>query len=105
MGALSDARLLLEFNELQDCIHNGDSVPDAYYRIGIGKTKDRLLAETGVKHLHLGGRGSEVVVYLIELVDRVVFLRISDHRYLEDQPRGSLLSREIGFRIFPSLKR
>ena len=105
VGALSDARLLLEFNELQDCIHNGDPVPDAYYRLDVGKTKDRLLDEAGVKHLHLGGRGSETVVYLLELEDRVVFLRISDHRYLEDEPRGSLLSQEIGYRLYPSPKK
>jgi hypothetical protein len=55
-----------------------------------------LLEETGVKHLHLGGRGSETVVYLVELADRVIMLRISGHAYLEDEPRGSLLMRIFG---------
>jgi hypothetical protein len=87
---------LLEFNELQDCIHNGWEVPDEFYRLDVDKNRDLLLHETGIKHLHLGGRGSDTLVYLIELKDRVIILRIAGHAYLEDRPRGSFLRRILG---------
>lgn len=99
LGASWDARLLLEFNELQDCVHNGWLIPDHYYRLGIGQTPDLLLKKTGVKHLHLGGSGSNTLVYLLELSDKVIFLRIAGHAYLEDDPRGSLLRRALQGRL------
>jgi hypothetical protein len=92
--------LALDFNELVDCIHNGHEIDPRFYRREIGLNKDRLLEETGVKHLHLGGSGSDVIVYVLEREDDVLFLRISDHRYLEDEPRGYLLSQEIGYRLY-----
>jgi hypothetical protein len=84
-------------HDLEDHIANGWEVPDAFYRLDIGKNRDRLLHETGIKHLHLGGRGSNEIVYLMELDDRVIMLRIDGHEHLEDEPRGSILSRILGW--------
>ncbi len=96
IGATNNARILLEFNELQDCIHNGWDVPEECYRLGIGVTPDSLLKEAGVKHLHLGGQGSNILVYLLEFKDHVRILRIAGHLYLQDRPRGSKLRRVLG---------
>ena len=75
---------------------NGWPVPDEFYRIDIDENKDRLLVATGVKHLHLNGRGSEIVVYLVELDEKVVVLLIDDHKFLEDEPRGYMIKRLFG---------
>lgn len=96
LGALSNAQLRLQFNELEDRIYNGHQIPDDYYRLDLGRNRDRLLHEKGVKHLHLGGRASNFLVYLIELEDRVIFLRIDDHALMEDEPRGDRLMRLLG---------
>jgi hypothetical protein len=81
---------------LADCIENGWPVPDEYYRFDVDKNRDSLLRATGVKHLHLDGRGSDIIVYLVELPDKVIALLIANHQYLEDNPRGSLLRRLFG---------
>ena len=96
LGATRDARLSGQFNEIIDCIANGCSIPDEYYRRDVDRNRDRLLEETGVKHLHLDGPGSDKVVYLVELVDRVILLRIDNHVHLEDEPRGNLLRKILG---------
>jgi hypothetical protein len=49
---------------------------------------DRLLDELGVKHLHLGGRGSDIIVYLEEFDAWVELLEINTHVHLESEPRG-----------------
>ena len=104
VGISSNAQLLVDFNELQDHIHNGWTIPSRFYRLGVGKTPDLLLRKTGVKHLHLGGSASDVLVYLLELDDRVIIVRIADHRFLEDRPRGIGLFRLLGLR-HPYLKK
>jgi hypothetical protein len=83
---------------LEDHIVNGWRVPDEFYRSDIDENRDRLLEEMGIKHLHLNGRGSDIIVYLIELEDQVIFLRIANHSYLEDEPRGLRLLRALGLR-------
>jgi hypothetical protein len=95
---LRDARLRSQFHDLEDHIENGWTVPDEFYRLDVDQNRDRLLDETGIKHLHLNGRGSDAVVYLIELDDKVIFLRIANHAYLEDEPRGIRLLRALGLR-------
>lgn len=90
-----------QFDDLLDHITNGWEIPDDFYRVDLGKNKDRLLEETGIKHLHLNGRGSDIIVYLVELEDRVILLRISGHAYLEDEPRGSRIREALGLRNWP----
>lgn len=93
LGAGRDARLRQELHELEDSISNGWGVPERFYRLGVDQNRDLLLDETGIKHLHLDGRGSNILVYLVELDERVIILRIAGHAYLEDHPRGSFLRR------------
>ena len=99
LAALNGAQMMLEFNELIDHIENGWEVPERFYRLDIDRNADRLLDETGMKHLHLGGRGSNILVYLMEFDDRVLILRIDDHAHFEDEPRGSSLLAKLGLRL------
>lgn len=85
---MRDARLLTQFNEIVDCITNGWPVPGEYYRSQIDDQGDRLLGELGVKHLHLGGQGSDVILYVAEFPDWVELLEINGHVHLESEPRG-----------------
>lgn len=84
--------------DLLDHFENGWEVPEDYYRLGVDKDKDLLLEVTGVKHLHLGGRASDILVYLIETEEQVIILRVAGHAYLQDNPRGSDLFRKMGLR-------
>lgn len=90
-----NAPLKTEFFDLLDHFENGWVIPDRFYRLGVDKDKDLLLEMTGVKHLHLGGRGSDILVYFVETEDTVFILRIAGHAYLEDDPRGSTLFEEM----------
>ena len=96
IGALADARLRGQFDDLADFIENGVSVPDEFYRQEVDENTDRLLRAIGVKHLHLNGRTSDIIVYLVEFADQVVALLIANHAFLEDEPRGNLLKTLFG---------
>lgn len=68
--------------------NGGDLTP--YYR---ASTRcDNLLKEKQVLHLHLGGSGSNALLYLIQYPERVLFLCVDDHIHLEDNPAGKKLS-------------
>lgn len=95
-GVKHDAQLKGQFLDLLDHFTNGWDVPDDFYRLGIGKDRDLLLTLTGVNHLHLGGRCSDIMVYFIETKTEVIILRIAGHAYLEDNPRGSGLFEKLG---------
>lgn len=90
-GVESHAKLRGQFLDLIDHFTNGWEIPDDFYRLKVDQDKDALLESTGVKHLHLDGRASNILVYLVETEDIVFILRIAGHAYLEDQPRGSAL--------------
>lgn len=85
---MSDARLRWQFNHLMDCITNGFTIPEECYSSQIDKQGDRLLSELGVKHLHLSGPGSDIIVYLAEFDTWVELLEINTHVHLESEPRG-----------------
>lgn len=87
-GVMSDARLRAQLHLLFDCIENGFSVPEDYYSAQIDKHGDRLLSELGIKHLHLSGPGSDVIVYMAEFDTWVELLEINTHVHLESEPRG-----------------
>lgn len=72
-------------------LESGVALPDRFYRAGVDRDEDRLLDETGLKHLHLGGRHSDVLVFLVEYADRVVLLEINDHKHFRTDPPGTLL--------------
>lgn len=80
-----------QFHELADHIENGWPLPNDFYRLDVDENRDRLLHAIGVKHLHLDGRASDILVYLLEFTDSVIALLIANHAYLEDEPRGNLL--------------
>lgn len=90
-GVESDVRLLLDFNEVLDCLHNGEEIPDRFYKLNVDRHGDRLLNEIGVKHLHLGGQGSDVIVYFAEFDRAVELIEINGHIHLESEPRGAAL--------------
>lgn len=86
-----DDELAAQFDEIVDCLLEGKLVPEKYYRHRIGQTPDPLLVNEGIKHLHLGGRDSDIILFLIEYADRVVILEINDHKHFASKPSGSLL--------------
>ena len=74
--------------EVIDCIESGQPIPPEYYKSNLDAHGDRLLRELGVKHLHLDGPGSDVVVYMAEFEDWVELIEINGHVHLETEPRG-----------------
>ena len=88
-GVMHDARLRVQLNFLLDCISNGFQIPEEYYSDRIDKQGDRLLSELGVKHLHLSGPGSDIIVYMAEFENWVELIEINTHVHLESEPRGA----------------
>lgn len=76
------------------CIGNGYLIPNHCYRNGVENNDppDELLASKGIKHLHLGGRDSDVLLFLVEYGTFVLFLDIQSHRVFDQEPPGSLLA-------------
>lgn len=87
-GVRDDPALFDEFYQLIQCIERGDGAPERYYRAGIDRDRDGLLDEQGIMHLHLGGRNSDVLVFLIQYADRVVLLESNTHVHFRTQPAG-----------------
>jgi hypothetical protein len=77
-----------ELYQLLQSIGRGDGVPEVHYRAGIGRDRDALLEDLGIMHLHLGGRDSDVLVFLIQYSDRVVLLESNTHVDFRTQPAG-----------------
>lgn len=77
-----------ELDEIIESIERGDGVPDAHYRAGIDRDEDVLLTERGIMHLHLGGKYSDVLVFLIQYADRVVLLETNTHMHFRTRPAG-----------------
>lgn len=91
IGALADPELAARFNQFIDCIKDGHIVPPNFYRRGIERTPDDLLEEEGIKHVHLDEGGGDVILFVVEYDDSVVFLEINTHRHFETEPVGSVL--------------
>jgi hypothetical protein len=68
----------------------GDLAP--YHRGSMDKHGDNLLVKHGVMHLHLGGKDSDCLLYLLQFPSHVVFLTIDTHIHLEDVPPGKKFS-------------
>ena len=77
-----------ELDDIVESIERGDGVPEAHYRVGIDTDRDGLLEEKGIMHLHLGGRHSDVLVFLIQYADKVVLLETNTHMHFRTQPAG-----------------
>lgn len=81
--------LRLELHQnIIDSIERGDGVPEAHYRAGIDTDRDGLLADRGIMHLHLGGKDSDVLVFLIQYADQVVLLETNTHVHFRTEPAG-----------------
>lgn len=57
-----------------------------------------------MKHLHLGGQGSDVIVYMAEFETWVELLSIDTHVHLESDPRGKDLRGRFRSAIESSVK-
>lgn len=91
VGLSRAPNLARELVELVERIEKGHIVPERYYRSGIDTDRDRLLEETGILHLHLGGAASDVLVFLIQYPTYVVLLEVNDHQAFASDPPGSRL--------------
>ena len=80
--------LRAELDDIIESIERGDGVSDCHYRAGIDLDEDSLLTDQGIMHLHLGGKDSDVIVFLIQYADRVVLLETNTHMHFRTQPAG-----------------
>lgn len=69
----------------------GSPIPDKFYRNYVGNGQDELLNDFGIKHLHLGGSTSDILLFLVEFEGRILLLEINDHNAFAESPRGSTL--------------
>ncbi len=75
-----------ELLDIIESIEAGIGAPEACYRTGIDRTPEGLLERHGIMHLHLGGKESDILVFLIQYVDRVVLLETNSHIHFRTQP-------------------
>ena len=80
-----------DLTTLRSRITMGLELEPRFYRQDVDSTPDQLLDLLGVKHLHLGGQKSDVLVYLIEYESYVAVLEINDHKHFRTDPIGDLL--------------
>jgi hypothetical protein len=91
INALNDPLIAARYNEFADCVAQGRIVPPNFYRRGIDRTPDDLLAQEGIKHIHLDEGGGDALMFVVEYDDAVVFLEINSHTHFSTQPPGSVL--------------
>lgn len=68
-----------DFETILYCIKSASPIPDRFYRKGLFRTPptpDKLLQHDGIKHLHLGGQHSDVLLFLVEFKKRIVLLEV-----------------------------
>jgi len=87
-GVKKNRALQDELLDIIASVERGDGVPEEHYRAGIDRDRDGLLEETGIMHLHLGGKDSDVLVFLIQYADRIVLLETNSHVHFRSQPVG-----------------
>lgn len=86
-----DEAMADEFDDLIERLAAGDLLPERCYRNGIDRDSDELLDSYGIKHLHLGGSDSDVLVFVVEYEGLVVLLGIHEHTAFRGQPVGTAL--------------
>ena len=87
-GIGKNPALRAELDEIIESIGRGDGVPEKYYRAGIDDNRDELLAQRGIMHLHLGGKHSDTLVFLVQYTDMVLLLESNSHTHFETSPKG-----------------
>lgn len=55
------------------------------------KTSDLLLRTRQILHLHLGGPGSDAILYAVQYPEHVLLVRVDSHIHLDDLPPGKKL--------------
>lgn len=90
------ADLQSELHEIIQKLGAGEGLPERYYRAGIDRDYDALLSDTGIKHLHLGGQNSDVLLYVVEYTSAVLLLQINGHIHFRTRPAGKLLRQLYG---------
>lgn len=90
-GVKACADLQKELLDIIESIEAGAGAPETCYRAGIDRTPDGLLEQHGIMHLHLGGKESDILVFLIQYADRVVLLETNSHIHFRTQPAGKNL--------------
>lgn len=83
-------------DDLATIIHllgEGSPIPERFYRNFVGDGKDQLLIDLGIKHLHLGGSTSDILLFLVEYEDKVLLLEINNHKAFSEEPVGTTLHR------------
>jgi hypothetical protein len=84
----ADPALRAELDEIVESIGRGDGVPERYYRAGIDVDRDDLLEQRGIMHLHLGGKHSDTLLFLIQYPDLVLLLESNSHVHFGTTPKG-----------------
>lgn len=85
IGKLLTQRQIEELDRIRGLIAVGGDLGPYYRR---SKTFDELLRRQRIMHLHLGGPGSDAILYLIRYPEHVLFLCIDGHVHLDDVPPG-----------------
>jgi len=80
-----------DLNDIITQVSIGEDLSERFYRAGIDDDPDALLEQEGVIHLHLGGKNSDVLLFLVQYPDRVVLLEINTHKHFKTDPIGTLL--------------
>ncbi len=80
-----------DFVEFVRSIENGLPLGHGFYRREIDTTPDEMLVSHGIKHVHLGGAGSDVLLFAAEYEDVVILLEFNDHKHFKTDPIGTLL--------------
>lgn len=78
--------LRAEFDEIIESIGRGDGVPEKYYRADIDHDDDELLQQRGI--MHLGGKDSDTLVFLVQYADLVLLLESNSHVHFKTTPKG-----------------
>ena len=83
-------RQIGDFATINSLIKTGGDL-SPYYRRSHNSTHDKLLAEHKVMHLHLGGPGSDALLYLVQFPEHVLLVCVDTHVHVDDVPPGKKL--------------
>ena len=76
-----------DYKKLLRLLLSGGDISN-YYRKDVDKGGDKLLSKHRIMHLHLNGKDSDSILYLIQYPEHVVLLCVDTHVHLDDIPPG-----------------
>lgn len=85
IGKVLTERQVADLDRIRGLIAIGGDLTPYYRRSNMS---DGLLARQQILHLHLGGPGSDAILYLIQYPGHVLFLAVDGHVHLDDIPPG-----------------